>query len=288
MNAQSRMALRQLVGDSLCEAVKDINIPLTSARMAKAQPREAAVPAAVDFGLSVKWADCNVGATSPEHVGTYVAWGGFARSDSDFSEINYEWLDSGEYINIGDDISRTFYDYATQELGPDWRIPTRAEWEELINNCGAWTVTTLNGVAGYEVKTDAGSSESIFLPFGGYYDETDLNYSGERGYYHTSTIATESKSYDVKLNSKECVVRTSARYRGKPIRAVYDPIESPHGDVVGDGNVNLADARAVIEILLRGGVGIGQSALKRADVNGDAVVNITDADCVIALIMQGE
>lgn len=30
---------------------------------------------AVDLGLSVKWADCNVGASSPQQVGNYYAWG---------------------------------------------------------------------------------------------------------------------------------------------------------------------------------------------------------------------
>jgi hypothetical protein len=29
----------------------------------------------VDLGLSVKWASCNLGATKPEEVGDYYAWG---------------------------------------------------------------------------------------------------------------------------------------------------------------------------------------------------------------------
>ena len=30
---------------------------------------------AVDLGLSVKWANCNVGASTPEEYGDYFAWG---------------------------------------------------------------------------------------------------------------------------------------------------------------------------------------------------------------------
>ena len=30
---------------------------------------------AVDLGLSVKWAKCNIGATKPEEYGDYFAWG---------------------------------------------------------------------------------------------------------------------------------------------------------------------------------------------------------------------
>lgn len=33
------------------------------------------VPEAVDLGLSVKWASCNIGATTPEGYGDYFAWG---------------------------------------------------------------------------------------------------------------------------------------------------------------------------------------------------------------------
>ena len=30
---------------------------------------------AIDLGLSVKWATCNVGASAPEEYGDYFAWG---------------------------------------------------------------------------------------------------------------------------------------------------------------------------------------------------------------------
>ena len=29
----------------------------------------------VDLGLSVKWATCNLGATSPDKIGKFYAWG---------------------------------------------------------------------------------------------------------------------------------------------------------------------------------------------------------------------
>lgn len=43
-----------------------------------------------------------------------------------------------------------------------WRLPTTAEYEDLINNC-TWEWTKVKGVAGYKV-TDPNTKLSIFFP----------------------------------------------------------------------------------------------------------------------------
>ena len=53
-------------------------------------------PKAVDLGLSVKWADRNLGATSPEGYGDYYAWGE-TTTKSRYSWNNYKWLEENEY-----------------------------------------------------------------------------------------------------------------------------------------------------------------------------------------------
>ena len=40
---------------------------------------------AVDLGLSIKWAPCNVGASSPEQYGDYFAWGETAPWTTSFN-----------------------------------------------------------------------------------------------------------------------------------------------------------------------------------------------------------
>lgn len=44
----------------------------------------------VDLGLSVKWATCNIGASSPEELGEYYAWGEVQPKES-YSWENYKW-----------------------------------------------------------------------------------------------------------------------------------------------------------------------------------------------------
>lgn len=121
----------------------------------------------IDLGLSVKWASCNVGATSPEEYGDYFAWGETTvKSDSSSSNSATDGLSISELKSrgiIGSDGNLTAeYDAATANWGGDWRMPTLDEFRELINNC-AWSWTTHNGVKGYKVKSPT-NGNSIFLP----------------------------------------------------------------------------------------------------------------------------
>ena len=129
-------------------------------------------PHAVDLGLSVKWACCNVGANSPEDFGDYFAWGETSPKERYYKYDYQHWVDYDcdgcwEYgeSTINSDISGTQYDAATVNWGGSWRMPTKAEQQELLNNC-AWTWTSLNGVNGMEVTGPNGNS--IFLPAAGF------------------------------------------------------------------------------------------------------------------------
>lgn len=137
----------------------------------------------VDLGLSVKWATCNVGASSPKDAGGYYAWGE-TTTKSDYSEGSYKYYDGIGYINIGNDISGTEYDVACKQWGGSWRLPTRMEMEELRDKC-TWTWTTYKGVKGYEVTGPNGNS--IFLPAAGYCDDTGLCYRDSSGGYCSGT-----------------------------------------------------------------------------------------------------
>ena len=58
---------------------------------------------------------------------------------------------------------------------------------------------------------------------------------------------------------------------------------SLQGDVNNDGEVNIADVNAVIEVILSG----EDSYAGRADVNGDGEVNIADVNSIIDMILNG-
>lgn len=129
---------------------------------------------AVDLGLSVKWATYNVGASSPEEIGDYYAWGEI-DTKSEYSYSNYEcW-------NIDYEISGTEYDVAHVKWGGSWRMPTKVEMEELINSC-TWKYTLCNGVEGALAIGKNGNS--IFLPICGVLFKT---YRLKWGEYWTST-----------------------------------------------------------------------------------------------------
>ena len=157
----------------------------------------------VDLGLSVKWATCNVGASSPEGYGNYFAWGETSpKSEYTWATLKYCNDDTGDSFSEynqnqgGTRDNRTVLepsdDAARANWGGSWRMPTTSEFQELIDNC-TWTWTTINGKNGYKV-TSKSNGNSIFLPAAGYRDDTSLYGAGIYGYYWSSSI-DESYSY---------------------------------------------------------------------------------------------
>lgn len=113
----------------------------------------------VDLGLSVKWAECNVGAKNPWEAGNYYYWG------DPSGEKALEDIFSNEDSIM--DITGTARDIAKVNMGGNWRMPTCKELNELVEKC-YWQVETLNGVNGFRVKGPNGNS--IFIPAVGGYD----------------------------------------------------------------------------------------------------------------------
>lgn len=161
---------------------------------------------AVDLGLSVKWAACNVGANSPDDYGDYFAWG---ETSPKSSYISDNCLTYG--VSMSDISGNPQYDSATANWGGDWRMPTMAEQDELRNNC-TWEWTTLNGVNGLRVTGPNGNS--IFLPFAG-----DV---GSRNYYWSSTPYGVNSAYILAICSDGYGPGYGARYIGNPVRPVLE------------------------------------------------------------------
>ena len=136
----------------------------------------------VDLRLSVKWATCNVGADTPSDYGDYFAWGETANKE-EYTEDNSKTYGEDSYNHdIGGDSSP---DAARASWGGTWRLPTEAEFQELIDNC-TWTWTTQGGHNGYKVTSEK-NGNSIFLPAAGYRYGSSLSYAGECGNYWCSS-----------------------------------------------------------------------------------------------------
>ena len=158
--------------------------------------------ACVDLGLSsgTKWATCNVGANSPEEYGGYYAWGE-TEEKSNYDWSTYKWCNGSEYTMtkyctnsyFGTVDNKTVLDpeddVAHVKWGGSWRMPTKAEQDELHNKC-SWTWTRQNGVNGYRVTGPNGNS--IFLPAAGYRNDTDVNNRGSHGSYWSSSLDSNS------------------------------------------------------------------------------------------------
>ena len=170
----------------------------------------------VDLGLSVLWATCNVGASSPSDYGNYYAWGE-TKTKSSYTEGN-----SKTYNVVMPDISgEPKYDAATANWGEGWRMPTDEELEELIDKCD-WQWTTQGGHNGYKVTGPNGNS--IFLPAAGWRFGTSLYYAGDSGLYWSSTPYGSNTliAYYLFFNSGNHSVDWSNRGYGLSVRPVSD------------------------------------------------------------------
>ena len=203
----------------------------------------------------LKWATFNVGADVPEEYGDYFAWGE-TKPKEKYSWGTYKWMAEGqsssEYItkytfddkqtnaswydangefqgdgikDLGDEkLGKERYadDAARANWGGKWRMPTKAEWDWLVNNC-TWTWDALNGVAGMLVKAENGNS--IFLPASGNQNGTSHFFAGSVGNYWTSSLLTSDVSWYagyVLFDSGGEISSGGSRYTGRSIRPVCD------------------------------------------------------------------
>jgi len=128
----------------------------------------------VDLGLSVKWATCNVGASSPAGYGNYYAWGETTTKS--------EYIEENKMFYSG---NMAAHDTARANWGGSWRMPTEDEMQELVDKCN-WTWTILDSHNGYKV-TSKTNGNSIFLPAAGLRRGKSFDNVSKRGAYWSST-----------------------------------------------------------------------------------------------------
>ena len=191
----------------------------------------------VDLGLpsGLKWATCNVGASKPEEYGNYYAWGETSTKE-DYNWSTYKWC-NGSYDKITKYCSNSSYgrvdnkmklelsdDVARKQWGSTWRLPTKAEFEELLNenNC-TWTWTTQNGVSGCKV-TSKKNGNSIFMPADGWRGGTSLSSQGSFGYCWSSSPHESSSygAYFLFFSSGYHGTHWESRYTGRSVRPVSE------------------------------------------------------------------
>ncbi len=176
---------------------------------------------AVDLGLSVLWADSNVGCSVYRPQGVLFGWGDVTGKQRS--------IDVADYINprmspnnVGADMANTEYDIATYHWGKKWRMPNKEQWEELIEKC-QWIIEKRNNINGYRVIGPSGNE--IFLPVTGIRFGDTIQYS-KHGYYWTSELSRDDSTcayaYGFSLESKNEDVSSNSVYSGRAVRPVCD------------------------------------------------------------------
>lgn len=184
----------------------------------------------VDLGLptGTLWATCNVGAQSPSEYGDYFAWGEVEPKEN-YSWSNYKY-GSDDYNKLIKYCSKSYYgkdgftdnkttlelsdDAAYMNWGGKWRMPTKAQQDELRNECyWVWTNCYNNsnvagcivykakessdkGIYVYEDGTPSSSysldDAHIFLPAAGHRESIYLFDAGIVGSCWSSSLNTDS------------------------------------------------------------------------------------------------
>ena len=174
----------------------------------------------VDFGLpsGLKWAKCNIGATTETDYGVYFSWGetsGISGSlvgkylDENYSWATYKHCNGSErtltkYNNKSSHGTvdnkttlETVDDAATQIMGGNWRMPTKAEIQELLDNTDYEWIEDFNGtgVNGRKFTSRTDTSKYIFIPGAGYCYDGSVSAVGDYGTVWSSSLYTSSTAF---------------------------------------------------------------------------------------------
>lgn len=169
----------------------------------------------VDLGLltHVLWATKNVGAQNIWDGGLYFAWGEIFPKNEFFWE-NYKVGTSPETLPEK-------YDVINVKYGGKCRVPSKEEWQDLVNNC-LWVWTTVNGFWGYKIIGP--NNNAIFLPAAGSMCENKQDYYGVYGLYWSRSLGEDSRTaYSVGFGKSGYGAHYKTyRYCGMCIRAVKE------------------------------------------------------------------
>ena len=171
----------------------------------------------VDLGLTsgTLWATMNVGATSETDYGSYFQWGDTVdKRDGDCSWESYKYCNGSGYSkyntgfnNTGGTIDNKITldledDAARVNMGGDWKMPTSALMEELVEETTNEWVNGYNGtdVNGRKFTSKKDTSKYIFIPASGTRPGSSFYRRSSYGYVWSSSLNISSPTNALYLN----------------------------------------------------------------------------------------
>ena len=159
----------------------------------------------VDLGLSVQWADRNVGAKDVYDFGTLFGYGDVTGKMMSSDTNDYA---NSSIINTDKDIAKAIW-------GKGWRMPTKAEFGELLNKCSWRLIRSKSGNVGYLITGPNGNQ--IFLPSAGIRTGNQIYRENDWGTYWAGDYG--ELSFDRNYRN---VVEWPCTYNGQSVRPVRD------------------------------------------------------------------
>lgn len=203
----------------------------------------------VDLGLpsGLKWAKCNIGAASETDYGVFFQWGetgGISGSlvgkysDENYTDTTYKYCNGSSYrlTKYNNNSSygtvdnkttlETVDDAATQIMGSEWRMPTKDEFDELLNGTTNEWVTNYKGtgVNGRKFTSKTDTSKYIFIPAAGNCAYDSVIHEGVRNDVWSSSLNTSSPNcaWYLYSHSGDCYMSNGiSRSNGLPVRGVH-------------------------------------------------------------------
>ena len=191
----------------------------------------------VEIG-GVKWATMNVGAKKITDSGLYFQWGdtqGYTAaqisSEKDFSLRDYKYGNSSStFTKYNETDGKTVLDSeddaVTAAWGGNWRMPTKEEFQALVNaTTSAWVENYLgSGVNGWFFTSNDDNSKTLFFPAAGYGGGVDVWDVGSDGYYWSRSLYTDGVG-----NARSLYIGSGGlypdndnyRYQGCSVRGVF-------------------------------------------------------------------
>ena len=167
----------------------------------------------------------------------FFQWGE-TTSDTEYDWAHYKYCNGSNttmtkyctYSSFGTEDDNTTLepedDAATQIMGGDWRMPTKDEIQELIDNTDSEWVEDFNGtgVNGRKFTSKTNTSKYIFIPTAGVCGDGSVYNVNYYGYVWSSSLGTSysPNAWYLYFNSGSCYMSYNNRYGGLSVRGVMD------------------------------------------------------------------